>query len=208
MSEPSTPASGHCRPVRRGEYTSTSFPAVGEVIILPVDTTRSIINSVPSSDIMITESSKVTTSSEIQSESERSKFQPHPCIVTSVTRTPTSSTQNRWFVEVLVVRSYKYLNNYAVNHVSNLPDLVHAMHLPLSPPGSLPALPTPVSFGSPVETSYVPRSYSWIIAEILDLEMGRNGWVRSESVLKIVGIDSLHDYLVSAFRTSDSTLKD
>ena len=177
MPEPSQLESGRRRPISRGEYTSIRFPKEGEIVFLRVDTTHSTTSSVPSSDLTITTATSTAEG--------RNNFRPHPCIVLRVHHHPAPNNQNKWSLDVLVIRSYRHVEN-AVDFVSNLTGLEHKKHLPMPPPGSYPPLPTPAFFGDSATTSLVPKSYSWIIAQERWVPMGFNSWVRSESVLKIV----------------------
>lgn len=145
------------------------FPCNGGIINTRIDISRS---STPSS----TAQSEASTSSRTDlAEGENAVFSLHPCVVLcTFQRRSHLPDSDHWSLFVLVCRSYRDEPN-PVEFVANKEDGDRDMHIPLPPPKASKALVTPSLFGDPLSVDMVPKEYLWVIAEIRQLKMGRNG---------------------------------
>jgi hypothetical protein len=166
MSEPSQLARQPLRPLDNGQPSSTRFPQVGELVLANYYTAGATCP--PTSGVSFTED--ISTGPKAEGEMTNS---PHICIVASVT-----PQRGKWALMVMATRTYSKESD-PVKYVANMSDSEKDKHVPLPPPPSSPPLATPAKFGSPVTIGLVSRQFSWIVAEMHEIPMGPNGWVRS-----------------------------
>jgi hypothetical protein len=162
---------GRHRPFSHGCCT-TRLPFRGELVLLNVDVNvdGSTPGAVSSAGFISTQirSTNVSLSTGPKAEGERNDVVPHPYLVLSVDTIFGSDV--KWSMEVLVCRSYSGMVDLSEHGFNK--------RLPLPPPHGDSPLPTPKAFGEPVDTFFAPQKYTWVIATIRPIDMGRNGWVR------------------------------